>query len=135
MIDTYLVPQLTVVTAKGDGEAVDISSAQNRAFLLTLNIANVIEQESLDVAVVGSADGTTWDPKPLAVFQQKFYRGETPMLMDLSGSADVKFVRAHWEVNRWGRGVSAPMFEFSLQLREVPAELLREVQREAASRS
>ncbi len=135
MIDKYLVPQLTVVTAKGDGEVVDISAAQNRAFLLTLNITNVIEQESLDVAVLGSSDAATWEPKPLTTFQQKFYRGETPILLDLSGAPEVKFLRAHWEVNRWGRGAETPMFEFSVQVREVPADLLRDAQREARSRT
>jgi len=42
--------------------------------LLTLAITNIIEQESLDVSIFGSADGATWDPKPVAAFPQKFYR-------------------------------------------------------------
>jgi len=46
----------------------------------------------------------------------------------------VQSVRAHWEVNRWGRGSETPMFEVSLQMREVPAEVLRETMAEAGAR-
>ena len=131
MIDTSLVPAKTAVTAKGDGEAVSLSGAANRVFLLTLNISNIIEQESLDVSIYGSADGTTWGAKPVAAFPQKFYRAEHPLLMDLTSQADVKFVRAHWEVARWGRGSETPMFEFGVSIKEVPADILKEATAEA----
>lgn len=131
MIDTFLVPEKTVVTAKGDGPAVDVSGAANRVFLLTLNISNIIEQESLDVSIQGSADGATWAGKAIASFPQKFYRGQHPLLLDLSGHADVKFVRAHWEVGRWGRGTETPMFEFHVTLKEVPADILKQAAADA----
>jgi len=51
--------------------------------------------------------------------------------LDLTTHPDVKFVRAHWEVARWGRGVETPMFEFGLSLKEVPAQVLREAAAEA----
>jgi hypothetical protein len=127
MIDTQLVAENTVVSAKGDGPYVEVSGAVSRVFLLTLAIAGIIEQESLEVSIHGSAEGTTWGAKALAMFPQKFYCGETPMLLDLTAHPDVKFVRAHWEVARWGRGTETPMFEFGLRLKEVPAEVLREV--------
>lgn len=126
MIDTHLIPPHTTVTAKGDSEAVDITAAGNRVFLLTLTITKVVEQESLDIAIQGSADGKTWDAKPLLTFPQKFYPEEQPLLLHLAGHEAVKFVRAHWEVNRWGRGSEAPLFELQLGLREVPAEILKE---------
>jgi hypothetical protein len=131
MIDTLLVPENTVVSAKGDSPALDVSSASSRVFLLTLSIARIIEQESLEVSIHGSADGTTWGAKPAVTFPQKFYSGETPLLLDLTAHLDVKFVRAHWEVARWGRGTETPMFEFSLRLKEIPADVLREVAAEA----
>lgn len=126
MIDAFLVPEKTTVTAKGDGAAVEIGGAQNRVFLLALNITQVIEQESLDVSVFGSADGTAWSAKPLAVFPQKFYRGQHPLLLDLTQQPEIKFLRAHWEVNRWGRGVEMPCFEFHLTVKDVPAQVLQE---------
>jgi len=131
MIETFLVPANTVVNARGDGSAVDISSALNRVFLLTLDITNIVEQESLDVAIFSSADGATWGPKPLATFPQKFYRGQHPLLLDLTTRADVKFLRAHWEVARWGRGTEIPMFEFHLTIKEVPPDILKEATAEA----
>jgi len=133
MLDTLLVPEKTVVNAKGDGAAVEVSAASNRVLLATLHITRIIEQESLDVSIYGSADGATWEPKPIASFPQKFYCSEQPLLIDLTQHASVKFVRAHWETNRWGRGTETPMFEFHVTLREVPLEVLREARAEAKS--
>lgn len=126
MLDTFLVPQATTVTAKGDGQAVEVGSAAHRVFLLQLNIARVLEQQALDVSIFGSGDGSTWGQKPLAAFPQKFYRGEHPLLLDLRQQPEIRFLRAHWEVNRWGRGPETPMFQFQLRLREVPPEMLQE---------
>ena len=131
MIDTSLVAEKTVASAKGDGPAVDVSGAANRVFLLSLEITKIIEQESLDLSILGSADGTTWNPKSIAAFPQKFYCGQSPLLLDLTAHPDVKFVRAHWEVARWGRGTETPMFEFGVKIKEVPADILREATAEA----
>jgi len=131
MIDTFLVPEKTLVSAKGDGTAAEVSSAVNRVFLLSLEITKIIEQESLEVSLYGSVDGATWSAKPIVSFPQKFYCEQSPMLLDLKAHPDVKWVRAHWEVARWGRGTETPMFEFSVRLKEVPAEILREVTAQA----
>ena len=124
MLDSFLVPEKTVVTAKGDSAAVDISGAANRVYLLTLNITGIVEQESLDVSIWGSADGAAWGEKARIAFPQKFYTGQHPLLLDLTGHPEVKFLRAHWEVGRWGRGPETAMFEFDLAVREVPKEVL-----------
>jgi hypothetical protein len=126
MTDAFLVPEKTMVTAKGDGPMVEVKPAESRVFLLTLAITNIIEQESLDVSIHGSTDGAAWDLKPIVAFPQKFYREEVPLLLDLTARSDVKFIRAHWEVGRWGRGTETPMFEFHVTLREVPQEILAE---------
>jgi len=126
-INAVLVPAQTVVSAKGDGPAVDVSSAASRVFLVTLGITKIIEQESFELSIFGSADGATWSAKSIAAFPQKFYCEESPLLLDLTAHADVKFIRAHWEVARWGRGTETPMFEFGAILKEVPANILKEV--------
>jgi hypothetical protein len=126
MIEAFVVPEKTVVNGKGDGPALDVSRSEGRIFLLTLAITNIIEQESLDVSIFGSADGATWDAKPVAAFPQKFYREEIPLLLNLTARPEIKFIRAHWEVARWGRGTETPMFEFNVTLREVPQEILAE---------
>lgn len=131
MIDKVLIPPKTVVSAKGDGEAADVSGASSRVFLVTLAITKIIEQESLDVSIYGSVDGTTWGAKSIVAFPQKFYCAESPLLLDLTAHGDVKFVRAHWEVARWGRGTETPMFEFGVTLKEVPANILKEATAEA----
>jgi hypothetical protein len=131
MMDMVLVPAKTVASAKGDGPSVDVSGASSRVFLVTLAITKIIEQESLDLSIFGSADGATWEAKSIAAFRQEFYCGEWPLLLDLRERVDVKFVRAHWEVARWGRGTETPMFEFGATMKEVPAEILKEVTAEA----
>lgn len=130
MLDTNLVPQ-TTIHGKGDGPSVDISAASNRVFLLTLDITNIVEQEALDISIYGSTDGATWGAKPLATFPQKFYRGQHPLLLDLTGQSDIKYLRGHWETLRWGRGTETPMFEFNLSLKEIPPEILKEATAEA----
>jgi hypothetical protein len=134
MLDAFLVPANTVVTAKGDSAPLDISEAASRVFLLTLSVSSIVEQEALEVSLFTSADGTTWETKPVASLPQKFYLGEYPLLVDLSQSPSAKFVRAHWEVTRWGRGSTTPKFEIGLRLREVPKEALEEAEAEAHTR-
>lgn len=125
MFDVFLVPKNTVVTTKGDGPVVDVSAAESRTLLLVLKISNVVEQESIDVTVWGSPDGQTWGAKPLTSFPQKFYVCDRPILLDFATHPEVKFLRVHWEVNRWGRGSETPMFEFGVRATEVGTELLR----------
>jgi len=134
MIDTILVAENTVVSAKGDSPAVEVGGASSSVFLLTLEITKIIEQESLEVSIHGSGDATAWSAKPVVTFPQKFYPGQFPLLLDLTTHPDVKFVRAHWEVARWGRGTETPMFEFSLRLKEIPSDVLREVGAETKAR-
>jgi len=129
--ETILVSAKSLATAKGDGSAVDVSGATSRVFLVTLAITRIIEQESLDVSIYGSADGVSWSPKSIAAFPQRFYCGESPLLLDLTAHPDVKFVRAHWDVARWGRGTETPMFEFGVTMKEVPASILKEAAAEA----
>ena len=131
MIDAPLVKGKIVATCKGDGPAVDLSGAACQVFLVTLEITKIIEQESLDISIYGSPDGATWGAKSLVAFPQKFYCGETPLLLDLTSRGDVKFIRLHWEVARWGRGTETPMFEFDVTMKEVPANILREATAEA----
>jgi hypothetical protein len=131
-----LVAAKTVVTAKGDGAVIDVSAATSRIFLLALDITNIIEQESLEVSIYGSGDGAAWSPKAMVAFPQKFYREQqSVLLLDLTAHPDVKFVRAHWDVARWGRGTETVMFEFGVTMREVPANILKEAAAEARARA
>ena len=85
---------------------------------MVLRVTDIIEQESLHVSVWGSADRKEWGSKALFWYPQRFYRGVTPAAIDLSQRPEVKFLKARWELNRWGRGYPVPRFEFSLELQQ-----------------
>ena len=124
LVDSILIPPATVIVQKGDSPAVEISEALNRVFLLTLRITEAVEQEYLELELMGSSDGTTW--RPLAAVPQRFYVGEYPTLMDLNADCDTRLLRVHWEVARWGRGQLTPHFICGLTLREVPLDVVAE---------
>src|SRR6266571_1495071 len=115
-----LIPAESCVEANGDGGAFDISASATRTFLCRLTVSDQIEQESLDVSIWGSSDGETWTKKPLLKLPQQFYRGTTKLILDLSLRPEIKFIRARWELNRWGRVAPTPMFVAGLDLAEVP---------------
>ena len=115
-----LIPWGTRVESNGVGEKVDISASQTRTFLSALEIADQMEQESIDVSIWISEDGENWSTKPILKLPQQFYRGETRAVLDLAVRPEVKFIRAKWELNRWGRVAPLPMFVIGLRLAEVP---------------
>jgi len=119
-MDIPLIAADTRMEENGVGQTFDISSSATRTFLCTLTIAEQVEQESLDVSIWGSADGQNWGTKPLLKMPQGFYRGEARLVLDISLKPEVKFVRAKWELNRWGRVAPAPMFVAGCLLREIP---------------
>jgi len=127
-----MVPPQTPVDQNGEGQKFDVSSSPTRTFLCTLLITDVIEQESLDVAIWGSADGENWGGKPLLMLPQRFYRGETRMVLDLTMQPEVKFIRAAWVLNRWGRVAPLPRFVFGLAVEEI-SPLSRQGARQAAA--
>lgn len=117
---TLIAPNTKMETS-GEGASHDISSSATRTFLCLLTVADQLEQESLDVSIHGSPDGQTWTTKPLLKLPQQFYRGHTKMVLDLSLRPEIKFLRAKWDLNRWGRGAPLPMFAAGLELSEIPA--------------
>ncbi len=116
-----LIALHTQVEENGAGEAIDISASTTRTFLATLLVTDQMEQESIDVSIGGSSDGQNWGAKPILKLPQQFYRGETRAVLDLALRPEVKFIRAQWELNRWGRVAPLTMFKVGLHLAEVPA--------------
>jgi hypothetical protein len=115
MIPAFLLPE-HVTREDGQGTAVSLGSAQGKLLLLTLGITRIIEQESLDVSIMGSADGDTWEV--ISTFPQKFYCGTYSMPVDLSRHPGIQHVRARWKMGRWGRGEQKPLFGFYLFAQE-----------------
>jgi hypothetical protein len=110
----------TRLESNGDGKSFDVSTSQTRTFLCRLTISDHLEQESLDVSIWGSSDGQDFGKRPLLKIPQQFYLGSTKMVLDISSRPEVRFLRARWELNRWGRVAPTPMFVAGLQLEEVP---------------
>jgi hypothetical protein len=115
-----LIPPETRMEASADGASFNVSESATRTYLCQLTVTDQIEQESLDVSIWGSADGETWTKKPLLRLPQQFYRGTTKLILDLSLRPETKFIRARWDVNRWGRVAPTPMFVAGLELAEIP---------------
>ena len=111
MPNNFLVPE-TTIEANGAGPALQLGPAAGKTLLLTLGVTKIVEQESLDLSIWGSADGNDWGAKPLAAFPQKFYAGIYTLLLDLSGKPEVKHLQARWQVSRWGVGSTTPLFKF-----------------------
>ena len=107
MLPQFILPETTVREA-GIGPAIDLVNHQSGMLVLTLGITRIIEQESIDITIWGSADGVDYGTKPLAAFPQKFYCGTYQILVELS--ANTRHLRAKWQVNRWGKGDSKPLF-------------------------
>jgi hypothetical protein len=116
-----LIPQGALVKENGNSAAVDIRASQTRTFFCLMGITDQIEQESVDVSIWGSADGENWGTHPMLKLPQQFYRGETRAVLDLALVPEVNFIRAGWELNRWGRVAPLPMFVLGLRVTEVPA--------------
>jgi hypothetical protein len=123
MLPVFLVPE-TTVGEEGHGPEVDLGPSRGKLLLLTLGITRIIEQESLDVSVWGSADQTSWGTKPLVAFPQKFYCGTYQIQLDLSPDPEIKYVRVHWKTSRWGRGEPNPLFSFYLFAEETAEQVL-----------
>ena len=113
MLPQFILPETTVREA-GTGPEVSLGDQQGGTLILTLGITRIIEQESIDISIWGSADGADWGTKPLATFPQKFYCGTYQILLDLSDHPDVAHLRVKWGVNRWGKGDPKPLFTIYL---------------------
>jgi hypothetical protein len=122
MFPEFLLPETTVREA-GVGPEISLGNQHGRTLVLTLGITRIIEQESLDFSIWGSVDGSGWGTGPLVSFPQKFYCGTYQSAIDLSQHPDVKYLRAKWQVNRWGKGDSKPLFGLYLFVRVMERQM------------
>jgi len=119
-LELSLIPANSTLESNSVGEPIEISGSESRTFFCVLTVTDQIEQESLDVSIWGSPDGQNFGKLPLLKFPQQFYNGATKMILDVSLRLDVKYLRARWDLNRWGRVSPTPRFVASLQLEEIP---------------
>lgn len=120
-VEFDLIPPGARLTANGHGQAFNIDASRTRTFLCSMDITEQIEQESIDISVWGSVDREDWGKLPLLKMPQRFYRGDTRQVLDLSMKDTIRFLRAKWELTRWGRVAPHPMFVVGFYLIEIPA--------------
>lgn len=122
MLPEFLLPE-TTIREGGTSPEITLGAEQGGMLILTLGITHIIEQESIDLSIWGSADGSDWGAKALVTFPQKFYCGTYQVLMDLADHSAVKFIRAKWQVNRWGKGDPKPLFTIYLFVQQMERHL------------
>src|SRR6185436_11439478 len=106
MLTAVLLPE-TLARQDGAGPAVALESP-GKQVLLTLGITRILEKESLELSIAGSADGAVWST--LAEFPPESYCGTYTMRLNLSEARDVRFLRVEWKVERWGFSEALPLF-------------------------
>lgn len=116
-----LIPNRSRLTHDGEGAPLDASASSTRTFLCKMKITAQIEQESVELSVWGSEDLASWGKTPLLIMPQRFYKGETSQILDLSQRPEIRYIRARWKLTRWGRVTPHPMFELSFTATEIPA--------------
>ena len=122
MLPEFLLPETTIREA-GAGPEMALGELHGGMLILTLGITRIIEQESIDISIWGSSDGQDWGAKPIASFPQKFYCGTYQILLDLAAHSAVRYLRAKWQVNRWGKGDPKPLFAVYLFMQEMAREV------------
>jgi len=122
MLRNFLLPE-SIARADGIGPDVDLGSKQAKLLVLTLGITRILEQESLEVFILGSPDGENWSARPLARFPPKFYCGIYSILLNMAGSPEVRYVRVEWKMSRWTKGDTIPMFGFYVYAEESGARI------------
>ena len=115
------VPEI-IAREDGASDEIALGKTSGKPLLLTLGITRILEQESLDVSIWGSADKEHW--RQIAAYPQKFYCGTYQILLDLTQFPGVKFVRVKWAPQRWGKGDSKPLFGFYVFAQEMKQQLL-----------
>jgi len=122
MLRNFLLPE-SIARSDGNGPEFELGPNRGKLLVLTLGITRIIEQESLDVSIWGSADGENWGLRPLAKFPPKFYCGIYSVLLNLAAQPDIGFVRVDWKMSRWSRGETTPMFGFYVYAEESGARI------------
>ena len=114
MLPAFLVPE-TTIDSNGTTDPIDLGESAGHRLLLTLGILDIVEQESLDIAIWGSEDGEEWGEKPIRSFPQKFYAGTYQILCPLDARSPRSATCASsGNIHRWGVGETTPMFKFYL---------------------
>jgi hypothetical protein len=119
---TFLLKE-RVVRSDGSGPVIELGPDVGKLHVLTLGITRIVEHQSLEVSVWGSADGEDWGHYPVARYPQKLYCGLYSTLLNLSAHPAVRFLRVQWKGHRLSKNDSTPLFGFYAYLEESGARI------------
>lgn len=110
------VPEL-VAREDGVSDEITLGTSSGKPLLVTLGITRILEQESLDVSIWGSADREQW--RQIAAYPQKFYCGTYLLMVDLSREKHIRYLRVQWRMGRWGEFDPTPVAGFYVSAEEL----------------
>lgn len=110
------VPEL-VAREDGVSDEITLGTSSGKPLLVTLGITRILEQESLDVSIWGSADREQW--RQIAAYPQKFYCGTYLLMVDLSRERHIRYLRVQWRMGRWGEFDPTPVAGFYVSAEEL----------------
>ncbi|HTC35271.1 MAG TPA: hypothetical protein VK724_17995 [Bryobacteraceae bacterium] len=117
-----LLPE-SVRHAGGVGPDVALDEFSGKLLVVTLGINAVVERTGLTISVWGSPDQVEWGAKPLVTLRQRQYCGVYSGLLNLAQRPEVRFLRVHWDMSRWGKGERVAQFGFQVFLEESGARI------------
>ncbi len=110
MLPDFLVEEMTV-RESGESAVFEIGQYSRQSLVLTFGITHAVEQQHIQLQILGSEDGKTWSMRPLLSFPPKCYCGEYQLTLPPCG---VRYLKAVWRAARWGRTEQRPFFRFYL---------------------
>jgi len=112
----FFVPEM-IANEDGASDEIALGEKSGKPLLLTLGITRVLEQESLDVSIWGSADRERW--RQIAAYPKKFYCGSYLLLVDLARETHIRYLRVQWRMGRWGEAEPSPIAGFYVAAEEL----------------
>lgn len=121
MLPAFLLPE-SEIRESGVSPELDLGAVHEESLLLTVGITHIVERESLDLSIWGSADGEDWGSTPLLTFPKKFYCGVYQMVLDLRPG--IFRLRAKWRIKSWRISDSKPLFGFYISAEALKAKFM-----------
>lgn len=78
-----IVPE-ELFRGNGYSPAVALGELQGKSIQLTLSITRMMEEQTLEVLIWGSADGSQWMDRPLVTLPHRHYCGDYTYTVELS---------------------------------------------------
>lgn len=120
MLPNFLIEE-TTVRESGESPSFEAGENSTQDLVLTLGITHAVEQESIEIDILGSRDGRAWMARPLATFTPKSYCGTYQLTVPPPG---VQHLKAVWKTQRWSRGDHRPFFRLYLHAQPARTRVL-----------